>query len=222
MWDSRDYLPSGDSNQSRESLPHLLLSGSQLSLRRCPWENSGPVRYVVGEWINIWLHVKINLWIGVKIVELWNCLENYLNLHFPSKMAILWYPPNRLDTSPHINETSGILNVSPAKAIQCTVLTLLDGLLHLIIGVVEQGSVSHWRECILSQHHVQKVQGHRTAGDSLQGNLRCCQPMIPWSILGETLGLWCHITGWKNLQFDQSFHNPSQKKLATTMTVPLV
>ena len=50
-------------------------------------------------------------------------------------------------------------------------LTLLDDLLHLIIGVVEQGSVSHWRECILSQHHVKKVQGHGTLA-SLQCDLQ--------------------------------------------------
>ena len=50
-------------------------------------------------------------------------------------------------------------------------LTLLDDPLHLIIGVVEQGSVSHWRECILSQHHVKKVQGHGTFA-SLQSDLQ--------------------------------------------------
>ena len=49
--------------------------------------------------------------------------------------------------------------------------TLLDDPLHLIIAVVEQGSVSHWRECILSQHHVKKVQGHGTFA-SLQSDLQ--------------------------------------------------
>ena len=49
-------------------------------------------------------------------------------------------------------------------------LTLLDDLLELVVSVVEQGSVSHWRESILSQNHMQEVQGYGCLA-SLQGDL---------------------------------------------------
>eukprot|EP00438_Fugacium_kawagutii_P018977 Skav203843 [mRNA] locus=scaffold5703:29534:30461:- [translate_table: standard] len=42
------------------------------------------------------------------------------------------------------------------------VLALLQNLLQLSISVVEQSSVGHRREGVLSQHHMQKVQGHRS------------------------------------------------------------
>eukprot|EP00438_Fugacium_kawagutii_P004905 Skav229218 [mRNA] locus=scaffold2439:128885:129696:- [translate_table: standard] len=41
------------------------------------------------------------------------------------------------------------------------VLALLQNLLQLSVSVVEQRSVGDRREGVLSQHHMQKVQGHR-------------------------------------------------------------